>query len=366
MIPITKPYFSEEEEKKVIDAMKSGWVSQGPRVAEFEEKIAGYTGSRYAVATTSCTTALFLALKAAGIKKDDEVICPSFSFIATANAIVHTGAVPRFVDIDPSTYNINPALAKKAVTGKTRAIVPVHQMGLSADLDEINKIAQVHGLAVIEDAACAIGSEYKGRKIGFGRNLTCFSFHPRKILVTGEGGMITTNDTRLAEKLKRLRHHGAPVSGGAYTELGYNFRMTDIQASLGIAQLYKLGEMLKKRRELAMRYNEAFSKIEFLSTPFEPEYAKHNYQSYILRVNDGSPVSRDELSNNLCEAGIAATRGIMAIHREPFYKQLLGGISLPNTENASDNTLIIPLYPSMSDEEQNYVINQIQKLQVRK
>jgi len=363
MIPITRPCYSDIEEKAIVDAVRSGWVSQGPRVTEFEERIARYVRNRYGVATTSCTTALFLALKAADVKKDDEVICPSFSFIATANSIMHTGAIPKFVDIDPFTYNIDPDLIEKAITKKTRAIMPVHQIGLPADLERINKIAQAHGLAVVEDAACAIGSEYKGEKIGSGRNLACFSFHPRKILVTGEGGMITTNDAKLAERLKRLRHHGMSISDGTYSEVGYNFRMTDIQAAIGIVQLSKLDAVIKKRRELAMRYNEAFSKIGFLSTPFEPEHAKHNYQSYVLRVNDGSVITRNELIGRLREAGITATRGIMASHREPFYKELVGNISLPNTEDASDNTLIIPLYPGMNDNEQNYVINQIEKLQ---
>ena len=370
MIPITKPYFSEEEERAVIDTLRSGWVSQGPKVMEFEEGFSRYVGSPFAIATTSCTTALFLALKVAGVGKGDEVICPSLSFIATANSIMHAGALPRFVDIDPRTYNIDPSLIEKAVTGNTRAIMPVHQVGLACDMDEIQEIAKAHGLIIIEDSACAAGAEYKRKRIGSGENLACFSFHPRKTLVTGEGGMITTNNAGYAERLKSLRHHSMSLSAlerhkseelifESYSELGYNFRMTDIQAAMGIVQLSKLDEMTERRRALAERYNKAFSEIDCLTAQFEPEYARHSYQSYILRLNKNSHMRRNELMKRLLEKDIATRRGIMSSHKESFYKELCGEVFLPATEDASDNTLIIPLYPGMREEEQDYVIEEI-------
>lgn len=369
-IPITKPNFSEEEEKAVIDVIKSGWVSQGPKVMEFEEAFSEYVGSSFAVATTSCTTALFLALKVAGISEGDEVICPSFSFIATANSIMHAGAIPRFVDIDPSTYNIDVSSIKKAIRKNTRAIMPVHQAGLPCDMDEINKIAVKYNLVVIEDAACAIGSEYKGKRIGSGNNLACFSFHPRKILVTGEGGMITTNNVRYSKRLRRLRHHGMSVSDlerhkskkvifEKYIELGYNFRMTDIQAAIGIIQLHKLNKSLNKRRRLAKRYNELLKDIECIQVPCVPDYASFNYQSYMIRLKGDNPRSRDKIIEKLLKQGISTRRGVISIHREPLYRKMFGRINLPETEKATDSTMILPLYPTMNKLEQGSIITKL-------
>ena len=265
-IPIARPSFGPAEEKAVLEVLRSGWVSQGPRVAEFERKFAEYVGAAHAVAVSSCTTALHLAFLAAGIKPGDEVLCPSLSFIATANAIVHAGAAPIFVDIDRSTYNMDPSCIERSITPRTRAILVVHQIGLPSPLSEICNIAASHGLMVIEDAACAIGSAYKGRSIGSPHgSMACFSFHPRKILTTGEGGMITTADEKIAARLRKLRQHAMNVSDltrhsssqvvtESYDEVGYNYRMTDIQAAIGLVQLERLDDMLARRRQLASRY----------------------------------------------------------------------------------------------------------------
>lgn len=276
-IPVARPSLGREEENAVVEVLRSGWVSQGPRVAEFESKFAEYVGAPHAVAVSSCTTALHLALVAADIKAGDEVLCPSLSFIATANAIVHVGAIPVFVDIDVSTYNIDPDCIESAITPRTRAILAVHQIGLPAPLKEIGEIASRHGLMVIEDAACAIGSEYQGKRVGLPySSMACFSFHPRKILTTGEGGMITTAREELATRLRKLRQHAMTVSDVArhsssrvmiesYDEVGYNYRMTDLQAAIGMVQLRRLEEMLPKRRRLAERYSSRLSSVPGLA-----------------------------------------------------------------------------------------------------
>ncbi|MCI0469438.1 MAG: DegT/DnrJ/EryC1/StrS family aminotransferase [Nitrospirae bacterium] len=365
-IEIAKPYLDEEEQEAVREVIAGGWISQGPKAAEFENIFADYVGTKYAIATTSCTTALHAALAVSGIGAGDEVIVPSLSFIATANSIVHCGATPVFVDIDPETCNVNLDSLEAAITKKTKAVMPVHQMGLPADIDSINAIAKRHSLVVIEDAACAIGSEYKGRRIGGSGNIACFSFHPRKVITTGEGGMITTNRLDIAERLRRFRHHGMSISDlerhragkviiESYTEAGYNYRMTDMQAAMGITQMKKLPDILEKRRRIGAIYNDAFSRINSLRVPSVPEYVTlHNYQSYWLELLANSSVSRDELMQILLEKGISTRRGIMAIHKEQCYSSY--HVSLPMTERITSNTIILPLYPSMTIGEQEYVI----------
>lgn len=371
-IPITKPFFGKEEKDFVLQVIDSGWVSQGPKVAEFEKKFAEYVGAKYAIATTSCTTALHAALTISGIGKGDEVILPSLSFIATANSVKHCGANPVFVEVDPETCNIDVNMIEKAITKKTKAIMPVHQMGLPADLDNIFTIADKHGLKVIEDAACAIGSAYKGVKIGGYGNLTCFSLHPRKIITTGEGGIITTNDQDIAKRLRRFRHHGMSVSDferhiagkvifETYLEIGYNYRMTDIQAAIGIAQLEKLPFIIKKRRAIAEFYNRELSKIPYIKVPKIPDYAYNNYQSYWISILDSSPVSRDFLMIKLLEKGIATRRGIMAIHMEPCYKNT-SRFPLPITEWITKNTLLLPMYVTMTTEEQYFVVTTVKEI----
>jgi perosamine synthetase len=376
-VPVARPSFGVREERAVIDALRTGWVSQGPRVAEFERRFAQYVGAGEAVAVSSCTTALHLALHAVGIHAGDEVLCPSLSFIATANAIKYAGAQPVFVDIDPLTFNLDPARIESAITNRTRAILVVHQIGLPCALNEISEIASRHGLLVIEDAACAIGSEYGGQRIGRPHSLmACFSFHPRKILTTGEGGMITTNDTEMAGRLRRMRQHAMNVSDLArhsantvlfesYDEIGYNYRMTDLQAALGIVQLERLPEMLERRRTLAARYSQRLAHIPWLITPAEPKQCQHNFQSYMVRLQEDAPLTRDELMQELLNRGVSSRRGIMAIHREPPYGDAKWEALLPNTNLVTDTAIVLPLFFEISEEEQDYVIDCLEQIASR-
>lgn len=370
-IPVARPFIGVEEEQAVVAALRSGWVSQGPKVAEFERSFAEYVGARNAIAVTSCTTALHLALIAAGVRPGDEVICPSLSFVATANAIVYARAIPVFADIDPATYNIDAACVERAITARTRAILLVHQVGLPAALNEIKEIASKRGLVVVEDAACAIGAEYHGARIGLPHApIACFSFHPRKVLTTGEGGMITTADDQLAARIRRLRQHGMSVSDLArhgssrvmtesYDEIGYNYRMTDLQAALGMVQLRRLDEMLAKRRRLAHRYTERLAAVPWLLPPQEPSGLKANYQSYMMRLASDAPVTREELMQQLLDRGVSTRRGIMAIHREAPYRGDWDRL-LPVTNIITDSTIILPLHHEMTEEDHDYVVECIE------
>jgi perosamine synthetase len=372
MIPVARPYIGAEEEQAVIDVLRSGWVTQGPRVAEFEEKFSQYIGCDYSVAISSCTTALHLALLASDIGPGDEVICPSLSFIATANSIAYTGATPIFADIDLATYNLDPARLEEAISPRTKAILVVHQIGLPAEMNELLAVAAKHGLTVIEDAACAIGSEYDGKLIGKPLGaMACFSFHPRKILTTGEGGMITTSDAKLAERLRRLRqhamslsdvvrHNAKQISSETYDEVGFNFRMTDMQAAIGITQLGRLGDFLSRRRHLAMRYTDAFKNLSWLQTPVIPANCRHNFQSYMIRLDDNLATKRDVIMQELLEKKISTRRAIMAIHRELPYRSERWEDNLPQTNLATDTGLILPLFHQMTESEQDYIIEAVQ------
>lgn len=372
-IPITKPTIGDTEEAEVLDALRSSWVSMGPKVKEFEDLIAKYVGAKHGVATSSCTTALHLALILKGIKEFDEVIVPSYTFVASANSILYTGATPVFVDIDPMTYNIDATKIEPAITKNTKGIMVVHQVGLSADMDVIEEIAKKHNLWIIEDAACALGAEYKGKRIGSISDMTCFSFHPRKAITTGDGGMVTTNDDELARKLRVLRSHGADVSDLArhssdkiifedYPVLGYNYRMTDLQGALGIAQFQRLDSFIAMRRKLAARYSKAFDNHPDIMPPVEPDYAKHVYQSYMITLGQDVYMHRTDIMSDLLDMGVAVRRGIPSIHRLSFYRKQVGTTKLPNSEYASDAALMIPLYPLMTDEEQDFVIDSIKKV----
>ncbi|MFC1730161.1 DegT/DnrJ/EryC1/StrS family aminotransferase [candidate division KSB1 bacterium] len=358
-IPITKPYFDDKEIAAAAKVIESGWVAQGPKVAEFENKFSEYVHSKNSIAVSSGTAALHLALIALGIHEDDEVIVPSFSFIATANAVVYVNVKPVFADIDPATFNIDPKDIAGKINRKTKAIIAVHQVGLPADMNSINTIGRDHGIPVIEDAACALGSQYADRRIGDSDNIACFSFHPRKVITTGEGGMITVNDDETADLLRSLRNHGANQDSEEYARIGFNFRMTDIQAAIGLEQLKKLDFILSRRRQLAQRYSEAFQENENLIPPAEPPDSVPNYQSYILRIKDSSPVNRDRMIELLHEKGIAAKKGIQAIHREKAYVERYGKVSLPETERAADTTAILPLYPQMTDKDIECVIDTV-------
>lgn len=372
MIPVAKPYLTKKDAQSAYKTVLSGWVTQGPRVAEFEKKFAEYTGARYAVAVSSCTTALHLAMIVAGVSQGDEVICPSLSFIATANVILYVGAKPVFADIDPKTYNINPHEVKKLITSRTKAILVVHQVGFPADIAAFKKICQQYNLKMIEDAACAIGSEYQGKKIGSHSDLVCFSFHPRKVITTGDGGMITTSNGSYYKKLKILRQHGMSIDARErheaknivfekYDELGYNYRLTDIQAAIGITQLEKLNSLLKRRRKIAHIYNEVLGKIFWVQIPFIRKGDISNYQSYQLLLKKDCPVSRDELMKKLLKKGISTRRGVMASHLESVYKKIYPHLKLSVTEYVSANSIILPLYAQMTKKEIDYVLQTLVK-----
>jgi perosamine synthetase len=367
-IPIAKPYFDEKETEAVKKVIQSGWIIQGKRTEEFENRVASYTKSKYAIATTNCTSALYLSLLAAGVKKGDEVICPSFTFIATPNSIEHTGAKPVFCDIDEKTCNIDPDLIEEIITDKTRAIMPVDQLGLPYPHEKVARIAEKYNLRIIEDAAPALGAEYDGKKIGSLSDLTCFSMHPRKVITTGEGGVITTDDEAFNGKLRMLRSHGTETTplerqkrnilADDYVDFGFNFRMTDLQAAIGIEQLKKLHEILRKRAAIAKVYNDAFGQIESIGTPYVPEYATHTYQTYSMRIIDKP---RDRIMEYLIRKGIAVRPGVEMCHTATCYVRKYGPVSLPRTEHAHRTTILIPIYPSMTGEEQEYVIKHVRE-----
>lgn len=371
-IPVAKPSFDVEEERLACEVIRSGWVTQGPKVVEFEKIVAGYVGARESVAVTSATVALSLSLHALGIGAGDEVIVPSLSFIATANAVIHAGATPVFVDIDPATLNIDPDLIGAAVTDRTRAVMPVDQLGIPCDMDRVNEIAARHGLRVIEDAACAIGSRYKGQRVGSAADLACFSFHPRKIVVTGEGGMITTNDTTLAERLRLLRHQGMSVSDlerhGSdrviiehYPVIGFNFRLSDILAAVGIAQMGRVDAFLAGRRAIGARYDAALSGIDGVEPIRLAEDIEWNYQSYIARLPGADTLIRNGLLDEMQRRGVSTRRGLMAIHREPCYAGARISGSLEHTDAATDQTFVLPMYNDLSEADQCFVTDQLRE-----
>jgi dTDP-4-amino-4,6-dideoxygalactose transaminase len=367
-VPFAKPHLTGKEGARVAEVIASGWVSQGPKVRAFEEAFAARVGAAEAVATTSCTTALQLSLYVTGVGPGDEVIVPSLSFIATANSVWQCGATPVFADIDPDTYNLDPDAAERAITARTKVIMPVHQVGLPADMDRFLELGERHGIAIVEDAACAIGATYKGRQIGSMGPLACFSLHPRKVITTGEGGMITLNDATVADRLRKLRAHAMDVSDLArhsakdvviesYPERGWNSRMTDMQAQLGLCQLEELDWILQRRRALADRYSAAIGRMPGLEAPYEPDYAVRTWQSYCVRLTPRSPVGRTELMRRLLHDGIPTRRGVMTIHEEPAYAD--ANVSLPHSEAAARDVIILPLFPDMTEEQQDYVLDRL-------
>lgn len=373
IIPLAKPFFDKEEEKAVISVLRSGWHTQGPQTEAFEAEFSKLVGAKYAIAVSNCTCALHIALLLGGIQEGDEVIVPSFTYIACVNVIRHAFAKPVFVEVDEKTFNIDASDLEKKITKRTKAIIAVDQVGLPCDIDKINTIAKRQNIFVIEDAACALGSRYKGKTVGGLSELTCFSLHPRKIISTGEGGVITTNNKKMAEMAKVLRSHGASLGDHArhssniisfekYFSPGYNYRLTDIQSALGRQQLKKLTKILKKRRILAERYSEKLSKINSIETPFTPKYAEPNWQTYIIRLKSNFHLSQKQFMQKLLDHGISTRKGVMASHLEPYYQSLLGRVSLPITENLAKSTISLPLYHKMTIADQNYVIENIIKI----
>ena len=369
MIPVMRPWLGPEEAAAAAAAVTSGWVTQGPRVAEFEQAFGEALGAAHAVAVSSCTTALHLALVVTPVGPGDEVIVPSLSFIATANVVRYVGARPVFADVDADTQNLTPATVEPHLTDRTRAVILVDQAGVPADLDRMRALCEPRGITVIEDAACAVGSVYRGRPVGAGADLAAFSFHPRKLITTGEGGMLVTPDAEIAARLRRLREHGMNISAAQrhesgqpviehYVETGFNYRMTDVQAAIGLVQLGRLDQMVARRRQLAEGYRRQLSSVPGVRTIADPGYGTTNYQSFWMVLPDESPVSRDEVLHSLAAAGISARRGIMAAHLEPAYRDHPHG-PLPVTEMLTVNSLILPLFHDMTMAQQDLVVSQV-------
>ena len=386
MIPIAKPTIGDEEIAATAEALRSGWVSQGPAVARFEQAFSAYVGAQHACAVSNCTTALYLALLVIGVKPGDEVITVSHSFIATANSIRYCGAIPVFVDISPDTFNLDSDLIESAISEKTKAILCVHQVGMPCNLSRIIKIASRHHLPVIEDAACAIGSEIRigerWERIGKPHSdIACFSFHPRKIITTCEGGMLTTNNAEWDHRFRQLRqhcmsvpdttrHHSDQVVFETYSEIGFNFRMTDIQAAIGCEQLKRLPEIIDRRRKLAERYRLLLEGVPDLGLPIEPNWAKSNWQSFCVHLPNGC--DQQQVMQSMLNAGVATRRGIMCAHREMAYPAdawscgagPLNNCDCPanscqrlrHSEEAQDRVIILPLFPQMSFNQQDSVI----------
>jgi perosamine synthetase len=381
-VPVARPHLGQEEVAAAGRAILSGWVTQGPEVAAFEREFAAYIGSPHACAVSSGTTALHLALLAIGVRRGDEVVTVSHSYIATANSIRYCGATPVFVDIDPATFNIDPRKIETAISERTRAILCVHQMGMPCDLRAIVEIGRRRGLPVVEDAACAIGSEilWQGQWEKIGRphgDIACFSFHPRKLLTTGDGGMLSTANAEIDAKVRLWRQHGMSVPDTvrhssttvvfeSYPELGFNYRLTDIQAAIGREQLKRLPEAISQRRQMAVRYRQLLADVSGLILPAEPEWARTNWQSYCVRL----PENTDQRSvmQQMLDEGIATRRGIMCAHLELAYsnpatwrcaqRERKPGGNCPNlaeSERAQKQGVILPLFSQMSKDQQDRV-----------
>jgi dTDP-4-amino-4,6-dideoxygalactose transaminase len=369
-VPVMKPWLGADEAAAAADAVASGWVAQGPRVAELEQLLATRVGAAYGVAVSSCTTGLHLALVALGIGPGDEVVVPSLSFIATANVVKYVGAVPVFADVEAATLNLSAATIQPVLTARTKAVILVHQAGTPADIASVSALCAPRGIAVIEDAACAIGSTYDGAPIGAHSELVVFSFHPRKVITTGEGGMVMTSREDLAVRMRRLREHGMSVSAAErhntdrvileeYLEVGFNYRMTDVQAAIGIVQVGKLDTIVARRRELAARYRRELGDISGLSFTADPSYGTSNFQSFWVLLPDDPSITQASVLGGLLRDGISARRGIMAAHLEPAYRDdagLAGLPALPVTERMSTRSVILPIFHVMTEQDQDRVI----------
>ena len=366
-IPFSKPNINLNVLKNIEKVIKSGWLIEGRNVEEFEHRFAKYCNVKYAVATSSGTAALFLALKSVGIKPGYEVIVPSLTFIASSNSIIHVGAKPIFADIDKDTFNIDPKSIEEKITKKTKAILPVHLYGQSCDMDEIKEIAKKHNLKVIEDSAQSIGSEYKNKKTGSLGDIACFSFHPAKNMTTGEGGVITTNNEEIAKKIKILKNHGMAKSAlqqlkesseREFIEIGYNFRMPEINAVLGISQLEDLEKNNRLRIMKAKLYNKLLSKIHQVITPFVKSYNKHTYFTYTIKCKN-----RDELKEFLHKNGISCIIHHRPVHLEIAYRKLFHYKEgyLPVTESVCQEILCLPLFSILSEEDIKFICKKVKK-----
>jgi len=372
---LTEPSFDESEIAILRECLGSKWVTQGPLTERFEKLIASKHHVKHAVACTSCTAALHLATLALGLGPGDEVIVPAFTWITSAHSAEYVGARAVFVDVDLSTFNIDPAALRAAITPRTKAIVAVHLFGLAAPMDEINALAKTHTIAVIEDAACAIGTRYKGEFVGGLGDIGCFSFHPRKVVTTGEGGAVTTNRNDVAVRVRSLRNHGAtgqpdssverpePWTMARFDVLGYNLRLSDIQAAVGVAQMGKLDSLLAERLQRAHRYSELLAKMNSIAIPQGGDVDGHTYQSYVIRLLEGGRKRRNDLMAALARHDIQTRPGTHAVHRLGYYANKYGlrPEQFPNAVLAEDTTITLPIFPGMTEGDQEKVVEVIRQ-----
>jgi len=374
-IYISQPVTGLEEWEALKEPLMTGWLTSGPKVRAFETLFAEKHSVKHAIAVTSATTALHLSLVALDLGPGDEVIVPAFTWVATANVVLYCGATPVFVDVDPRTFNLDPEDLKKRITPRTKAIIPVHLFGLCADMDAIREVAP--GIPLIEDGACAAGAAYKGTSAGALGTIGCFSFHPRKSITTGEGGMLTTNDDAIAEKLVMLRNHGASVSEEQrhhgpkpyllpeFNLLGYNYRMTDLQGAVGLVQLQKLDAFIEERARWAAFYRRHLRDLDWLQLPQEPEGYRHGWQSFVTLVDESrAPMTRNALMEYLQEKGISTRPGTHAVHMLKYYRQKFGleADDYPGARTANDYSMAIPLHNRMSEEDYEFLVKVLSRL----
>jgi perosamine synthetase len=364
--PLTRPYFDAEEIAQIQEVLDSGWVSQGPKVKELEDKLATYLKIHYAISTTNCTSALHLALLALGIGESDEVLVADFTFPAAGHAVLYCKAKPVFIDVDPKTYNMDPNLLEERLTTRTRAIIPIHTFGQPADMSAIMEIAKRHGLKVVEDAACALGAKYKNRYAGTMGDIGCFSFHARKNMTTGEGGMVITRSEELARKMRSLsifgmtsaweRERAGKIVIPEFIELGYNYKMSDITAAIGVAQMGKLDKLIARRRSLAQYWDKKLESIELIKPPFCSEKVLHVYQSYVALVDRN--VNRNLLMQKLLQQGIQTQIGTYASHIQPVY---FSQQRCPNSLDIFHRTLALPIYYTLKEEDIDFIAMHLKK-----
>lgn len=363
-VRLNVPLTGREEIDLIQEVLDSGYLTQGPKVLEFEQLMKHYVGTDYGFATSSATTGIHLALHAAGVQPGDEVIIPDFSFPATANAVIQQGATPVFVDIELDTFNIDPGLIDEAITDRTRAIMPVHAFGLPADMNPINEIAARHGLPVIEDAACALGGTYHGKQAGSLGTAGVFSFHPRKIITTGEGGLVTTSDDAIAERIGVLRTHGS-VRGShfmSFIDAGYNYRLSDVLGAIGVAQMARLDGIVERRQELSDLYASALQDVAGVRAPTVPAHTRHAFQSYVVLLDEA--IDRNAVIDGMREHQIETTLGTYSMHLQPYFTERfgIGDEQLPMSTRAHHSALTLPLYPQLTEDDVHLVCSALARV----